>query len=108
MMVDAPDILGASILIVDDQETNVSLLEQLLSETGYTRVTSTTNGPLLVSNRTLNVAGACSRSAPGLESGDCAAAGTAKRARTAASVQIHRLVINFPIEIRCVSARTFS
>jgi PAS domain S-box-containing protein len=43
MMVNAPDILGASILIVDDQETNVSLLEQLLSETGYTRVASTTN-----------------------------------------------------------------
>ena len=43
MMVNAGDILGASILIVDDQETNVSLLEQLLSETGYTRVASTTN-----------------------------------------------------------------
>jgi PAS domain S-box-containing protein len=43
MIVNAPDILGASILIVDDQETNVSLLEQLLSETGYTRVASTTN-----------------------------------------------------------------
>ena len=43
MMVDAPDILGASILIVDDQETNVSLLEQLLSETGYTCVASTTS-----------------------------------------------------------------
>jgi PAS domain S-box-containing protein len=37
------DILNASILIVDDQEPNVSLLEQLLSETGYTRVTSTMN-----------------------------------------------------------------
>jgi PAS domain S-box-containing protein len=42
-MVDAPDILSASILIVDDQEPNVSLLEQLLSETGYTCVTSTMN-----------------------------------------------------------------
>jgi PAS domain S-box-containing protein len=42
MMVSAPaDILNASILIVDDQEPNVSLLEQLLSEAGYTRVTST-------------------------------------------------------------------
>ena len=41
MMVSAPDILGASILIVDDQEANVSLLEQLLGEAGYTRVTST-------------------------------------------------------------------
>ena len=42
-MVRAPDILNASILIVDDQETNVSLLEQLLSEAGYTCVTSTMN-----------------------------------------------------------------
>ena len=42
-MVDTPDILSASILIVDDQEPNVSLLEQLLSETGYTCVTSTMN-----------------------------------------------------------------
>jgi PAS domain S-box-containing protein len=43
MMVDAPDVLNASILIVDDQEVNISLLEQLLSETGYTRVASTMN-----------------------------------------------------------------
>ncbi len=43
MMVSAPDIFGASILIVDDQEPNVSLLEQLLSEAGYTSVTSTMN-----------------------------------------------------------------
>jgi len=42
-MVDTPDILSASILIVDDQKPNVSLLEQLLSETGYTCVTSTMN-----------------------------------------------------------------
>jgi PAS domain S-box-containing protein len=35
------DILGASILIVDDQESNVVLLEQLLADTGYTRVSST-------------------------------------------------------------------
>jgi PAS domain S-box-containing protein len=42
-MVDKPDILNASILIVDDQEVNVSLLEQMLSEAGYTRVASTTN-----------------------------------------------------------------
>jgi PAS domain S-box-containing protein len=42
MRVDA-DILGAGILIVDDQEPNVSLLEQLLSEAGYTRVASTMN-----------------------------------------------------------------
>jgi PAS domain S-box-containing protein len=37
------DILSASILIVDDQESNVSLLEQLLSEVGYTCVASTMN-----------------------------------------------------------------
>ena len=43
MMVNASDILSASILIVDDQEPNVSLLEQLLSEAGYTGVTSTMN-----------------------------------------------------------------
>ena len=40
-MIAAPDILNASILIVDDQESNVILLEQLLSEAGYTSVTST-------------------------------------------------------------------
>jgi diguanylate cyclase (GGDEF)-like protein len=43
MMVGMPDILNASILIVDDQESNVSLLEQLLRATGYTRVASTMN-----------------------------------------------------------------
>ncbi len=37
------DILNASILIVDDQETNVSLLEQVLREAGYTSVASTMN-----------------------------------------------------------------
>ena len=37
------DILNASILIVDDQESCVSLLEQLLRETGYTCVASTMN-----------------------------------------------------------------
>jgi PAS domain S-box-containing protein len=36
-----PEILKASILIVDDQESNISLLEQMLSDTGYSRVTST-------------------------------------------------------------------
>jgi CheY-like chemotaxis protein len=35
------DILNASILIVDDQESNVVLLERLLGEVGYSRVTST-------------------------------------------------------------------
>ena len=43
MIFSAPDILNASILIVDDQESNVSLLEQLLSDTGYTNVASTMN-----------------------------------------------------------------
>jgi PAS domain S-box-containing protein len=42
-MVTESDILDASILIVDDQEVNVSLLEQLLHEAGYTRVASTMN-----------------------------------------------------------------
>ena len=40
-MIAAPDVLNASILIVDDQEPNVSLLEQLLKETGYAHVDST-------------------------------------------------------------------
>ena len=35
------DILEAAILIVDDQEANVSLLEQMLREAGYACVTST-------------------------------------------------------------------
>lgn len=35
------DIHQASILVVDDQESNVLLLEQLLAESGYTAVTST-------------------------------------------------------------------
>jgi len=43
MMVGASDILAARILIVDDQEPNVSLLEQLLGEAGYSGVTSTMN-----------------------------------------------------------------
>ena len=37
------DILGARILIVDDQRPNVQLLERLLAESGYTQVTSTMN-----------------------------------------------------------------
>ncbi|MCF8178036.1 MAG: response regulator [Sulfuritalea sp.] len=37
------DILNASILIVDDQETNITLLERLLTEAGYTSVMSTMN-----------------------------------------------------------------
>jgi PAS domain S-box-containing protein len=43
MIVSALDILNASLLIVDDQEANISLLEQLLSEAGYTSVASTMN-----------------------------------------------------------------
>ena len=42
-MVSTDDILNASILIVDDQEANVHLLEQLLHESGYVHVASTTN-----------------------------------------------------------------
>jgi two-component system, cell cycle response regulator len=42
-MIGRSDILDASILIVDDRESNVSLLDQILSEDGYTRVTTTTN-----------------------------------------------------------------
>ena len=43
MMVTATDILNARILIVDDQKSNVILLEQLLSEAGYTSIASTMN-----------------------------------------------------------------
>ena len=43
MMVSTPDILNARVLIVDDQESNVSLLEQMLREAGYTCVASTMN-----------------------------------------------------------------
>ena len=43
MIIEAREILDASILIVDDQEPNVSLIEELLSQTGYTRVASTMN-----------------------------------------------------------------
>ena len=40
-MITSADILKASILIVDDQEANVSLLEQMLREAGYVSVAST-------------------------------------------------------------------
>jgi PAS domain S-box-containing protein len=40
-MIAASEILNASVLIVDDQESNVLLLEDILKEAGYTRVTST-------------------------------------------------------------------
>ncbi|MCC7704371.1 response regulator [Janthinobacterium sp. GW460P] len=46
-MLQATEILNASILIVDDQEANVMLLEQVLRNAGYTRITSTMN-PLAV------------------------------------------------------------
>jgi len=40
-MVGADNFLNASILIVDDQQANVALLEQMLREVGYRRITST-------------------------------------------------------------------
>ena len=42
-MIAESEFLAASILIVDDQESNVILLEQTLREGGYARVTSTMN-----------------------------------------------------------------
>jgi PAS domain S-box-containing protein len=43
MTIAESDILNASVLVVDDQEANVSLLEQMLRDAGYTRVSSTMN-----------------------------------------------------------------
>jgi PAS domain S-box-containing protein len=40
-MISKTDILNANILLVDDQETNVILLEQLLREIGYQQINST-------------------------------------------------------------------
>ncbi len=40
-MISKQDILNASILIVDDQPSNVHLLEQMLHEAGYVSITST-------------------------------------------------------------------
>ncbi len=40
-MISKQDILNASILIVDDQPSNVHLLEQMLHEAGYLSITST-------------------------------------------------------------------
>jgi adenylate cyclase len=40
-MISASEILSAGILVVDDQEVNVSLLEQMLRGAGYTSVAST-------------------------------------------------------------------
>ncbi len=42
-MISEQEILNASILIVDDQESNVFLLEELLRDAGYTSITSTTD-----------------------------------------------------------------
>lgn len=42
-MISEHDILSASILIVDDQDANISLLEELLREAGHTGVASTMN-----------------------------------------------------------------
>jgi PAS domain S-box-containing protein len=47
MMLNPSELLDASILIVDDQASNIALLEQLLADTGYTKVTSTMD-PLAV------------------------------------------------------------
>ena len=42
-MLEPSEILKASILIVDDQESNVILLEQMLRSAGYQRITTTMN-----------------------------------------------------------------
>lgn len=42
-MLKSTEILNANILIVDDQETNVILLEQMLRGEGYQRITATTD-----------------------------------------------------------------
>lgn len=40
-MMSEPEILDASILIVDDQQSNVLLLEEILRDAGYTQIAST-------------------------------------------------------------------
>lgn len=40
-MITSSDILGARVLIVDDQEVNVRMLQRLLSDAGYNQVTAT-------------------------------------------------------------------
>jgi PAS domain S-box-containing protein len=42
-MISKPEILNAKILVVDDQEANVRLLEQMLSDGSYTHISSTMN-----------------------------------------------------------------
>ena len=43
MLIAESDILNARLLIVDDQEANITLLEQMLDDAGYSCVTSTMN-----------------------------------------------------------------
>lgn len=43
MRVPESDILNASVLIVDDQKTNITLLQRMLSGAGYTRIALTMN-----------------------------------------------------------------
>jgi len=40
-MIAEPDLLGASILIVDDQDSNIQFLTQMLADAGYRHVSST-------------------------------------------------------------------
>jgi CheY-like chemotaxis protein len=42
-MISSSNILGARILVVDDQEANVRLLERMLSSAGYACIASTTD-----------------------------------------------------------------
>ncbi|MEQ1837846.1 MAG: response regulator, partial [Candidatus Nitrotoga sp.] len=42
-MIDKQEILSANILIVDDQQSNVLLLEEILHAAGYALITSTTD-----------------------------------------------------------------
>ncbi len=46
-MLNAAEIQQANILIVDDQEPNISLLEQLLADAGYTHVSSTQDSTIV-------------------------------------------------------------
>ena len=43
MMITTDEILNANILIVDDQQANVQLLEEMLSDEGYRFLTTTTD-----------------------------------------------------------------
>jgi PAS domain S-box-containing protein len=42
-----PDILNASILIVDDLDANIMLLERIMRDAGYHRITSTTDSSMV-------------------------------------------------------------